>query len=281
LSADRHTLDDFCVLAKEVMNYYRRGGERDRLTAGAGRLEFLRTWDVLTRVLPPPPADVLDVGGAMGVYAGPLAHAGYRVCVVDPVPEHVTASSELPGVAAVLGDAMSLPAADRSVDAVLLFGPLYHLPERTDRLQVWRAAGRVLRPGGVVVGALISRFASLLDGMARNHFSDARFRPIVERALVDGRHLNDHDHPRWFTSAYFHHPDEVAGEVADAGLILRRRTAVEGPLWMAEQRLAEILASEEQTALLLDMLRRVEDEPSLLGSSSHLLAIASPPPMGG
>ncbi|MFD0786413.1 class I SAM-dependent methyltransferase, partial [Micromonospora azadirachtae] len=61
------------MLTPEIMDYYRQGGERDRLAAGAGRLEFLRTWDVLTRVLPDPPAVVLDVGGATGVYAGPLA----------------------------------------------------------------------------------------------------------------------------------------------------------------------------------------------------------------
>jgi 2-polyprenyl-3-methyl-5-hydroxy-6-metoxy-1,4-benzoquinol methylase len=54
-----------------------------------GRLEFLRTWDLMARALPQPPADVLDVGGGAGIYAGPLASSGYRVTLVDPVAEHV------------------------------------------------------------------------------------------------------------------------------------------------------------------------------------------------
>ncbi len=262
------------MLRPEIVDYYRQGGERDRLATGAGRLEFLRTWDVLARVLPAPPATVLDVGGATGVYAEPLARAGYRVRLVDPVPEHVAEAASRPGVTATMGDARALPAADRSADAVLLLGPLYHLLERADRVAVWREAARVVRPGGVVVGATISRFASLFDGFVKDYFSDARFRPLVDRVLVDGVHHNADASRTWFTSAYFHHPDELAGEVTQAGLVVRRRVAVEGPLWMTGPRLTEILASRELTALLLEMLRGVEDEPSLLGVSSHLLTVA-------
>jgi hypothetical protein len=39
-------------------------------------------------------------------------------------------------------------------------------------------------------------------------------------------------------------------------------------------RLADFLADERLTTVLLDMLRRVEDEPSLAGASSHLLTLA-------
>jgi SAM-dependent methyltransferase len=263
------------VLQPEIMGYYQRGDERDRLAAGPGRLEFLRTWDVLIRTLPASPASVLDVGGATGVYAGPLAEAGYVVDVVDPVPEHVAEAAARPGVTARVGDARALPTPNSSVDAVLLLGPLYHLQDRADRVTAWREAARVVRPGGVVVGAVISRFASLLDGFLHDHFSDPRFRPLVERALVDGVHRNVDAERSWFTSAYFHRPDEITAEVVDAGLTEVRLVAVESPLWLTGPRLDEILASVHLTELLLDMLRRIEEEPSLLGASSHLLAVAT------
>ena len=266
---------DRLMLTSEIMEYYRLGGERERLAAGTGRLEFLRTWDVLRRVLPGAPASVLDVGGATGVYAGPLAEAGYRAHVVDPVPEHVAAAARRPGVTAVLGDARALPVDGHSVDAVLLLGPLYHLPDRADRVAVWREAARVVRPGGVVVAATISRFASMLDGFVKGFYEDPRYRPLVERALDDGVHRNADAEPRWFTSAYFHHPDELVSEVPEAGLTLRQRVAVEGPLWMTGPRLPEILASPSQTALMLDMLRAAENEPSMLGASSHMLTVAA------
>ena len=82
---------------------------------------------------------------------------------------------------ATLGDARKLAFPDRSADAVLLLGPLYHLTERADRLAALREARRVLRPGGVVFAAAISRFASLLDGLARDLLDDPDFRPIRDR----------------------------------------------------------------------------------------------------
>ncbi|GID28013.1 class I SAM-dependent methyltransferase [Paractinoplanes brasiliensis] len=259
------------MMRPEILDYYQQGGERQRLTAGTGRLEYLRTRDVLARTLPAAPATVLDVGGATGVYAQPLAEAGYQVTVVDPVPQHVAVARTLDGVDALVGDARDLPAPDASADVVLLLGPLYHLQERPDRVAAWREAARVLRPGGLVVAATISRFASLFDGFVKGFFDNPAFRPIVEQDLADGRHHNPDDVPRWFTSAYFHRPDETAGEVADAGLTLRRVVSVESPLWMSPTALENFL---DEPTLLLEMLRHVEDEPSLLGASSHLLTVA-------
>lgn len=265
------------MLSPEILEYYEHGGEHQRLNAGSGRLEFLRTWDVLTRVLPAAPARIVDVGGATGVYARPLAEAGYAVHVIDPVPDHVYAAGALPGVTAAPGDARALPEPDASADAVLLLGPLYHLPDRADRVTAWREAARVVRPGGVVAGAAISRFASLFDGVAKGYFAEPEYVSIVDRALGDGVHRNAGAQPRWFTSAYFHRPEEPATEAAEAGLADARTVAVEGPVWLTGTRLPEFLADQRLTRILLDMLRRVEDEPSLLGASSHLLTTARRP----
>jgi SAM-dependent methyltransferase len=260
----------------EIEAYYERGGEVERLASGAGRLEFLRTWDVLTRVLPPAPARVLDVGGATGVYAAPLAEAGYDVALVDPVASHVAVAASLPGVAAVVGDARALGVRDGTVDAVLLLGPLYHLTDRADRLRAWREAARVTRPGGVVVAATISRYASFLGGFVESFLNDADFVGIVRGDLATGVHRNPEHVPGWFTTAYFHHPNEPAAEARDAGLDVDRVVAVEGPLWMAAA-LDGVLMEEHRTVLMMDLLRQVEEEPSLYGASAHLLTVARRP----
>jgi SAM-dependent methyltransferase len=266
------------MLAAEILDFYRQGREAARLFSGAGRLEFLRTWDVLTRVLPPPPATVLDVGGATGVYAAPLAEAGYQVRLVDPVPEHVSAASALPGVTATLGDARSLTEPDASADAVLLLGPLYHLVEREDRLRAWREAGRVVRPGGPVVAASISRFAGMLDGFVKGLYGDPRYRSLVEETLSEGGHRNPDLATGWFTTAYFHRPEELPDEVREAGLDLERIVAVESPLWMIDdERLDEMLGDPATAETTMALLRGVEAESSLFGASSHLLTVARTP----
>ncbi len=50
--------------------------------------------------------------------------------------------------------------------------------------------------------------------------------------------------------------------------------SVEGPLWMVGPRLGEMLADADLRATTLALLRRVEDEPSVLGASSHPLTVA-------
>ena len=58
----------------EIHAYYEHGFEQDRLVGGRQRIEFLRVWDLLERHLPPPPAQILDIGGGAGAYAVPLYH---------------------------------------------------------------------------------------------------------------------------------------------------------------------------------------------------------------
>ena len=161
------------MLDQAVADYYARGEEERRLEASEFPLERIRTQLILRRVLPPPPATILDVGGAAGVYAYWLAGLGYRVHLVDPVPLHIeqAKSAGRPGPIALaslaVGDARQLDFADGAADAVLLLGPLYHLTDRADRVAALTEARRVSGPDGVVVAAAISRFASLLDGFMR------------------------------------------------------------------------------------------------------------------
>jgi SAM-dependent methyltransferase len=236
-----------------------------------------RTLELLERFLPSPSADILDVGGGPGVYAAILALLGYRVELVDAVPLHVeqaaAAAAAQPGspFVARLGDARALDAEDASFDAVLLLGPLYHLTERGDRIRALGEARRVLRPRGVMVGAAISRFASLLDGLAQGFLSDPLFAGIVHDDLRDGQHRNPMpiERPEWFTTAYFHHPDELTREVVEADLVCEGAFGVEGPGWLFPER----WELPDQREILLSAARAVEDEPTLRGVSAHLLVV--------
>ncbi|NUO99960.1 MAG: class I SAM-dependent methyltransferase [Streptomyces sp.] len=258
------------TVTREVLAYYTQDLEHERLREGRGRLEFWRTQDVLRRTLPPPPARVLDVGGGTGVHAEWLLADGYEVDLLDPVPLHVERAARLPGVRAGVGDARRLPVPDRSVDAVLLLGPLYHLPDRADRVRALAEARRVVRPGGLVAAATINRYAAVLDTVNLGTYLDERQREAAHAAAADGVMLS----PRRGFSAYFHDPGEVPREFADAGFPDVRHYGLEGAFWLYGD-VDAWLDDPGRRALLLDAQRSMESEPSLLGVSGHLLTVAT------
>ncbi len=262
-------------MSRAFFTHYEGGIEAPRLFRGS-RLEYDRSVAILERFLPRPPAVICDVGGGPGAYAFWAAGRGCTVHLLDVVPLHIEqarAEADRTGVPLAslqVGDARDLPYADASADAVLLMGPLYHLVRREERVSAWREAARVVRPGGVVIAAAISRYASMLDGIRHGWLADADFSAIVDRDLRDGQHRNPADNPAWFTTAYFHTPDELAPELTDAGLRHTATLAVEGPAWLIDNA-ADLSAPERQR--LLTLLAEVESAPSLLGASAHLLAI--------
>lgn len=259
-----------------ILEHYATGHEKSRLDAGPGKLERVRTQEILTRVLPPAPADLVDVGGGPGGYAAWLGSQGYRVELLDLVPLHVEQAREtfsrlgLTNARAEVGDARHLPYAPESQDGALLLGPLYHLPAKEDRLRALREAWRVLRPGGSVVVAGISRFASLMDGFFRGFIGDSIFTAIVAMDLDTGRHENPTADTDYFTTAYFHRPDELAEELGEAGFLDAEVIAVEGPFWCL-QNFEDVWSKDTLREHMLAFLRQIERESSLLGSSAHML----------
>jgi SAM-dependent methyltransferase len=264
---------------ESVVQHYESIREEERIADGFGQLELVRTKEILHRFLPPSPAHVLDIGGGTGVHARWLADDGYRVHVVDLSPRHVTkVQTDLldRGVTAELGDARTLSQAENAYDAVLLLGPLYHLTARTDRIRALREAARVARPGSIVVAAAISRFASLFDGLARGFLFDDRFETIVRGGLRDGQHRNPSNEPNWFTTAFFHHPDELEDEAAEAGLDVLALLGVEGLAgWLVE--LGRSWSDPRRRERILYSARATESEASLRGLSAHMVLVTRAP----
>jgi hypothetical protein len=91
--------------------------------------------------------------------------------------------------------------------------------------------------------------------------------------LRDGQHRNPTPRPEWFTTAFFHHPEELKAEVSAAGLRLEELVGIEGPSWLLPD--VEVRWKDDgRRERLLAAARAVEREPSLLGLSAHLVAVA-------
>jgi SAM-dependent methyltransferase len=265
-------------LEQQILQYYESGQEADRLESPFSRWEKLRTLDLLDRFLPRAPALILDVGGAAGAYAFPLATKDYVVDLIDPVPLHVEQAKQRAAMdqrvprSFKVGDARAIPCEDGAADAVLFFGPLYHLTDSNERLKAICEARRVLRAGGVLLAVAISRFASALDGIGRGLISDPKFVRILDQDLRTGQHRNETGNLDYFTTAFFHHPDELRMELIEGGFPAPRLCAIEGPLWTVP----ESVTAEQQEGLMATM-RKLENEVTLIGASAHIMGVATKP----
>jgi SAM-dependent methyltransferase len=265
-------------LEQQILQYYESGQEADRLESPFSRWEKLRTLDLLDRFLPRAPALILDVGGAAGAYAFPLATKDYVVDLIDPVPLHVEQAKQRAAMdqrvprSFQVGDARAIRCEDGAADAVLFFGPLYHLTDSNERLKAICEARRVLRTGGVLLAVAISRFASALDGIGRGLISDPSFVQILDQDLRTGQHRNETGNLDYFTTAFFHHPDELRMELIEGGFPAPRLCAIEGPLWTVPES-----ATAEQQEGLMGTMRKLENEVTLIGASAHIMGIATKP----
>lgn len=263
--------------------YYEQGKERERLSDARGNLEFTRTTEIVLRRLPGAPAVVADIGGGPGRYALWLASLGYQVEHRDLMALHVeqltAATAGVPGIHAAVADARDLDLPAASVDAVLLLGPLYHLIDRAERVRALRECARIVRPGGPVFAAAISRWAARIDGMLREriYLKDPAALDLINE--IDRTGMLPPLREAGFTG-FCHRPGELRDEMGEAGLEVTDLVCVEGPAYILGD-LDARMADPVDRSVALEVARAVERVPELAGLGPHLIATGIRPLVAG
>ena len=122
----------------------------------------------------------------------------------------------------------------------------------------------------------ISRFTSLLDGVWSGLLSDPEFVKIIFNDLESGQHRNPTGNPRYFTSAYFHNPEEFGHEISGQGFRLEKLIGVEGPSWLMPN-FEDVWNNPKRRETLMELLRKTEEERTFIGVSLHIMAIDRKP----
>ena len=182
-----------------------------RFWRAAGATMAQADLEVITQLLPAPPARVLDVPCGDGRIADPLTHAGYDVTGVDIVQQESRF---------VQGDLRALPDGLGTFDAVLSWGNSfgYTTPEDTQRsLRGFKAA---LRPQG----RLILESLTVAEGFLTSAFSPTAsytfggitmaatntYNPLRSRLESDWVFTDEHGHSERSSGAHHVH---TTGEV--------------------------------------------------------------------
>ena len=263
---------------EEIKKYYSNEIERNRLEMEFFQLEGIRTKEIIGRYLTSGNQSIIDIGGGAGFYAFWLAGKGHEVTLIDLSPRNVEIAREIEIEKGIklckieVGDATQLNFGSDQFDLVLLLGPLYHLRDRKERIRALSEAKRVLKPGGFLICAVISRYASLFDGFSRDLILDDRFEQILIQDLKTGEHMNPTDNEEYFTTAFFHRPFEIREEITESGLAFEKLVAVESFGWTIEN-LNEKIKNESYRRKFQSILELIEENENIMAISPHILGI--------
>lgn len=263
------------LISKSIDEFYSKTSEENRLTLGLGPLEFERNCELIQRYLPKKNLNIADVGGGPGIYAEWLTGLGHHVTLIDPVEKHIRqakkrASQFKSPFKAILGEARHISLPDDSMDLAILHGPLYHLPERADRLAAITEAKRITRPGGCILGFAINFTASALTGLLNGMIHQPEFYTMCQTELTIGLHQPPEGWPGVLPEAFFHKPEALRAEFAEAGLSGFDIIAVEGMIWL-DGKYFETRSDPARKSAMMHLLKLTEKEPSALALSPHMM----------
>ncbi len=274
------------TIDSNVLANYNAGKERNRLRKSIGLIEFERTKELILANLPAPPAVVYDIGGAYGEYSWWLASLGYEVHLFDISKTNIDMSAELsseyPGYSlksSEICDARSINRPDKSADAILLMGPLYHITEKEERIIAIKESYRLLKDSGVIFVSALGRYSCVLGnlpkyGVKHRWFEEKEFIEMISREINDGNHIAPKSgNFNGIGTSHFHCLDELKCELALGGFPFTEVHGILGGAWLAPN-IDELWKKPKSREALMTVVRLLDGREDIMLLSNHLLGIA-------
>jgi S-adenosylmethionine-dependent methyltransferase len=262
----------------KIRTYYASFDEWGRLDAPEGARELAHTLEILADKLAPG-ARVLDLGGGPGRYAIELAKHGHRVVLADLSPELLevarrrVAESDVPGVESF--DVVSATDlgryADGSFDAVIAFGPFYHLVSEPERRRAAAEICRVLVSHGQAFVAFIPRLSGLIGLIDRAanrpaQVSDAVLRTAADTGVFANLALSG------FQEGYYPVPSEIEQLFVASGFRLEDMLSLKS---IANDRAHQVARLEPTVRAEVERLARAMcRRPEIIATCGHALLVA-------
>jgi ubiquinone/menaquinone biosynthesis C-methylase UbiE len=265
----------------KIRAYYAAFDEWGRLDTPEGARELTRALEILTDKLAPG-SRVLDLGGGPGRYAIELARRGHRVVLADLSPNLLevarrrVADADLPGVESFdVVNATDLGRyADESFDAVVAFGPFYHLVADAERRTTAAEIRRVLVPRGQAFIAFIPRLSGLIGLIDRAATKPAQ---VPDAVLRDAADTGAFSNPTsaGFQEGYYPHPSELEQLFVASGFRVEDMLSLRS---IAHERAHQLARLEPSVQADVERLARALcRRPEIIALCGHALLVTTKP----
>ena len=173
-----------------LIDYYNKFNEEKRFDSRHGQVEYRVTMHYIEKMLKKirekkeaEQIRIFDIGAGTGRYAVPLADAGYEVHALELVKHNLSRmKAKSDKVRARLGNALDLKKYPSDFfDLTLLFGPMYHLFTKEDKIRALSEAKRVTAPGGIIMVA----YCMNEYGLISYAFREGHLKDCLEQGRID------------------------------------------------------------------------------------------------
>lgn len=158
---------------QELIKYYNKFNEEKRLNTRHGQVEYQTSIKYINMYLEKMNnQSIIDIGAGSGRYSAFLADKGYQVTAVELIKHNVRKIEALKkNIEVFQGNAINLKKfKDDSFDLTLLFGPMYHLLTKEEKLKALTEAKRITKPKGIIMVAYcMNDYAIITHGFKDNY----------------------------------------------------------------------------------------------------------------
>ena len=157
---------------KNLNDYYNKFNEDKRLKTRHGLVEYTVTMKYIEEVLKKyENPKILDLGAGCGAYSIPLSEY-YDVTALELVKHNLKViEKNSKNIKLIHGNATNLSMLnDNTYDVILIFGPMYHLISKEEKLKCLMEAKRVLKPNGtILISYIMNEYAIIRPGFKDRH----------------------------------------------------------------------------------------------------------------
>lgn len=156
---------------ENLINYYNKFNEDKRLNTKRGQVEYIITMNYIHKFLKKGDK-IIEIGAGTGKYSVALANEGYDVTALELVKHNLRVIEEKSSkVKTILGNAIDLKKIeDNTYDLTLVFGPMYHLITKEEKVKALKEAKRITKKDGIImVSYCMNDYSVITHGFIDNN----------------------------------------------------------------------------------------------------------------
>lgn len=265
----------------KIESYYSKFDEWGRLDNPEGKLEYDIVTDIISQYLPGE-STILDLGGGPGRYTVALSNAKHKMYLADLSADLITIAKEkiiqygtpTNVIQTSVCNAMDLSSyAEDMFDAVLLFGPLYHLTSASEIKTCLSEVSRVLKKNGKLFAIYIPWISGLTSVLDRSFYAPRQVNAdILLKTYADGIFNNKIN--EGFQEGCYIKTNKILEQLSNAGFDQLLLRSIRGIGYKQEKNILQLQEYDpEYFKIILQIINDTASENAVIETCGHAIFV--------